>query len=95
MSYSLEQALGFKVKITNVLDDVTVGRIYSYNSSNSTITLLESKKPHQSHQFKIIKLSFIKNLEVIGETRVKNSFKKDPIKPCEVNIEQVVRNKLA
>ncbi|SCV02846.1 LAME_0H05688g1_1 [Lachancea meyersii CBS 8951] len=90
MSFNLEHVLGFKVKITNVLDTVTVGRIYSYNSSNNTITLQESRKgPSQSQQFKVIKLSFVKFLEVVGEKPQKNSFKRDPIKPSEVSIESI------
>ncbi|SCU96126.1 LANO_0E12552g1_1 [Lachancea nothofagi CBS 11611] len=86
MSISLEHVLGFKVRVTNNLDAVTLGRIYSYNSSNNTITLQESKKPNQSHQFKIIKLSFVKNLEVVGEKPLKNSFRRDPIRPSAVSI---------
>ncbi|SCU87727.1 LAFA_0E08460g1_1 [Lachancea sp. 'fantastica'] len=90
MSFSLEHVLGFKVKVTNVLDTVTVGRIYSYNSSNNTMTLREAKKGSSAlEQFKIIKLSFVKSLEVIGEKPQKNSFRKDPIRPSEVAIETV------
>ncbi|CUS22317.1 LAQU0S05e02652g1_1 [Lachancea quebecensis] len=89
MSISLEQILGFKVRITNVLDVVSVGSIYSYNSSNNTITLLLTKTTHRTQQFKVIKLSFVKSLEVIGERPIKNSFRKDPIKPIEIKIEKV------
>ncbi|CEP61819.1 Lsm12p LALA0_S04e01420g [Lachancea lanzarotensis] len=90
MSFNLEHVLGFKVKVTNVLDTATVGRIYSYNSSNNTITIQEAKKgSSQPQHFKIIKLSFVKSLEVIGEKPVKNSFRKDPIRPSEVSIETV------
>ncbi|SCU85504.1 LADA_0D07932g1_1 [Lachancea dasiensis] len=90
MSFSLERVLGFKVKVTNVLDSVTTGRIYSYNSSSNTITLQEAKKGNQGQQYKIIKLSFVKNLEVVGEKPLKNNFKKDPIRPSEVSIDGVL-----
>lgn len=88
MSYNLEQILGFKVKVTNLLDNVTQGKVYSFNSSNNTLTLLISKKSHL-YSFKVIKTSFIKSLEVVGEKPVSNSLKKELIKPNHVNIDQV------
>ncbi|SCU80325.1 LAMI_0B01772g1_1 [Lachancea mirantina] len=89
MSINLELILGFKVKITNVLDGVTVGRIYSYNSSNNTITLTMSGKSNHRQQFKIIKVSFIKRLDVLSDLKQAESFRKDLPKPNEVDIKQV------
>ena len=89
MSISLEHILGFKVKVTNVLDVASAGNIYSYNSSNNTITLQLTKSAHHAQQFKVIRLSFIKSLEVIGERPTKNSFRKDSMKPIEIRIENV------
>lgn len=89
MSISLESILGFKVKVTNVLDVVTEGKVYSYNSFNNTLTLQTTKKLQQPQSFKVIKCSFIKNLEVIGERPSTNLFKKQPIKPAHVHIDRV------
>ncbi|KAG0675311.1 hypothetical protein C6P41_002262 [Kluyveromyces marxianus] len=88
MSISLENILGLKVKIANVLDNVTQGKVYSFNSSNNTITLIVSRK-NKTHTFKIIKTSFIKHLELVGEKHNPSSFKKDQIKPSYVNIDRV------
>ena len=89
MNISLENILGFKVKVTNVLDVVTEGKVYSFNSSNNTLTLQTSKKAQQPQSFKVIKCSFIKNLEVIGEKPSSNFFKKQPIKPAHVDVNRV------
>lgn len=89
MSLNLEQVLGFKVRVTNILDVVTQGRIYSYNSTNNTLTLLVLKKPQQPHVFKIIKITFIKSLEVIGDKPLSSGMKRDPIKPVSVSIKRV------
>lgn len=89
MSISLEQALGFRVKITNVLHDVVEGKIYSYNSTSNTLTIQLPKRTQTTPSFKIIKCSFIKTLEVIGDKPSYNSFKKQQIKPSLVNVERV------
>ncbi|AET41479.1 Lsm12p Ecym_8194 [Eremothecium cymbalariae DBVPG len=91
MSFSLEQIVGFKVKVTNVLDTVTQGKIYSYDSGNNTLTLVSSKR-NQTPTFKIIKTSFIKSLEVVGERPASPGFKRDPIKPSHVHINRVTEN---
>ncbi|CCC71127.1 hypothetical protein NCAS_0G02400 [Naumovozyma castellii] len=89
MSLSLENVLGLHVKVTNLLDVVTEGKIYSFNSSNNTITLQTNKKNQTPLSFKIIKCSFIKDIEVIGDKPVSNSFKKQYIKPTFIHIERV------
>lgn len=97
MSINLESILGFKVRVTNVLDQTTEGKIYSFNSSNSTLTLLTSKKA-QPLSFKVIKCSFIKGLEVLGEKPASNTFKRQHIKPQHVNvgrIDQMLKRKIA
>ncbi|QLQ79657.1 hypothetical protein HG537_0C03050 [Torulaspora globosa] len=97
MSISLENILGFKVRVTNVLDEVTEGKVYSFNSSNSTLTLQTNKK-NQPASFKIIKCSFIKSLEVSGEKPASNAFKRQHIKPTYVDvqgIDQALKSKIA
>ncbi|GCF00317.1 hypothetical protein ZYGM_001780 [Zygosaccharomyces mellis] len=89
MSISLENILGFKVRVANVLDVVTEGKVYSFNSSNNTLTLQTSRKAQQPQSFKVIKCSFIKSLEVIGEKPSTNLFKKQPIKPAYVHVDRV------
>ena len=89
MSVSLEQTLGFRIKVTNVLDVVTEGRLYSFNSSNNTLTIQTTKKNQAPQNFKVIKCTFIKHLEVIGDKPSFNSFKKQQIKPSYVNVERV------
>lgn len=88
MSTNLEHILGFKVRVTNVLDEVTEGKVYSFNSSNSTLTLQTNKK-NQPQTFKIIKCTFIKSLEVIGEKPATNVFKRQQIKPSHVNVQRI------
>ncbi|KAL3230522.1 hypothetical protein RNJ44_00971 [Nakaseomyces bracarensis] len=89
MSINLEQALGFRVRITNVLHDVVEGKVYSYNSTSNTLTIQLPKRTQTTPSFKIIKCSFIKTLEVIGDKPSYNSFKKQQIKPSLVNIDRV------
>lgn len=97
MSINLENILGFKVRVTNVLDEVTEGKVYSFNSSNGTLTLQTNKK-NQPQGFKIIKCTFIKNLEVVGEKPASNVFKRQQIKPSHINvqrIDQLLNNEIA
>lgn len=89
MSISLEYVIGFKVKVVDLLDVVTEGKIYSFNSANNTITLQTSRKNHSIYDFKIIKCSFIKSLQVIGDKPNINSFKKQIIKPSMVNLDRI------
>lgn len=88
MSISLENILGFKVRVVNVLDEVTEGKVYSFNSSNNTLTLQTNKK-NQPQSFKVIKCSFIKSLEVIGEKPVSNAFKRQHIKPTHIDVQRI------
>lgn len=88
MSVSLESILGFKVRVTNVLDEVTEGKVYSFNSSNSTLTLQTNKK-NQQPSFKVIKCSFIKSLEVSGEKPASNAFKRQHIKPTYIDVQRL------
>ncbi|CAG98869.1 Lsm12p [Kluyveromyces lactis] len=93
MSISLENILGLKVKITDVLDHVTQGKVYSFNSNNDTITLIVGKK-NKAYTFEIIQTSFIKHLELVGEKANPSSFKKDHVKPSYVDLDRV-KNALA
>lgn len=98
MSISLEHIIGFRVKITNLLDVITEGKIYSFNTSNNTITLQTSRKNQSPYSFKIIKCSFVKRLELIGEKPTANSFKRQYIKPSHVSIarvEELLNEKIA
>lgn len=88
MSISLENVLGFKVKVINVLDEVTEGKVYSFNSSNNTLTLQTNKK-NQQQCFKVIKCSFIKSLDVSGEKPTSNVFKRQHIKPAHVDVQRI------
>ncbi|AMD19727.1 HCL424Wp [Eremothecium sinecaudum] len=88
MSFSLEQVVGFKIKVTNVLDNVTHGKIYAYDSVNNTLTLVSNKR-NQNPTFDIIKTSFIKQIEVCGDRPASLGFKRDAIKPTHVNIKRV------
>lgn len=89
MSISLEQVIGFRVKITNLIDVVAEGKIYAFNSINNTITLQTSKKNQPPYDFKVIKCSFIKTLEVVGDKPNANTFKKQYVKPNLVHLERV------
>lgn len=89
MSVSLEYIVGFRVKITNILDVVTEGKIYSFNSAQNIITLQTNKKNQTPYQFKVIKCSFIKSLEVVGDKPSGNTFKKQFVKPSLVHLDRV------
>ncbi|CCK72006.1 Lsm12p KNAG_0I02200 [Huiozyma naganishii CBS 8797] len=98
MSVSLEHIIGFKVRVTNLLDVVTEGKIYSFNSTNNSIVLQTSKKNQAPFDFKVIKCSFIKHLTVVGEKPSANSFKRQFIKPSVVHVdrvEELLRDKIA
>ncbi|CCD25605.1 Lsm12p NDAI_0F02870 [Naumovozyma dairenensis CBS 421] len=98
MSVNLTHILGWRVRITNILDTVTEGRIYSFNSSNNTITLdtttstkknkIKKSKETNLHDFKIIKCLFIKHLEVIDDKSKKQSGFGN-IKPSYINIDRI------
>lgn len=89
MSISLEHVIGFKVRIVNLVDVITEGKIYSFNSTNNTITLQVNRKNQSIYDFKIIKCSFIKSLQVIGAKPNTNSFKKQIINPSMVNLDRI------
>lgn len=89
MSISLEHVIGFKVRVINLLDVITEGKIYSFNSVNNTITLQTSRKNQSIYDFRIIKCSFIKSLQVIGDKPSTNSFKKQILKPSMVNLDRI------
>lgn len=89
MSISLEYIVGFRVKITNLIDVVTEGKIYAFNSGYNTIVLQTNRKNQSPYDFKVIKCSFIKTLEVIGDKPNANSFKKQYLRPSLVNLERV------
>jgi len=85
----LQHILGFRVKITNLIDGVTEGKIYSFNSSNGTITLQTAKKGNSIFSFKVIKFSFIKRLDVIDKLSQNNMLGKQQLNPNYVNIERI------
>lgn len=90
MSQNLENIVGFKVQIVNLLDVATTGKIYSINSSNNTITLQTGGNNGSSvYDFKIIKCSFIKSLIVVGEKPSNNSFRRQHLKPQLVHLDRV------
>lgn len=90
MNQNLENIIGFKVRIVNLLDVTTVGKIYSINSSNNTITLQTGGNNGSSkYDFKIIKCSFIKSLTVVGEKPNNNNFRRQHLKPQLVHLDRV------
>ncbi|SMN18394.1 similar to Saccharomyces cerevisiae YHR121W LSM12 Protein of unknown function that may function in RNA processing [Maudiozyma saulgeensis] len=89
MGIDLQYILGFRVKVTNLIDGVTEGKIYSFNSSNGTIILQTAKKGNFVCSFKMIKCSFIKRLDVIDEQSKNNTLRKQPLKPSYVNIDKI------
>ncbi|KAL6948618.1 hypothetical protein ACO0QE_001090 [Hanseniaspora vineae] len=76
---NLDNIIGVNVKVTNVINESTVGRIYSWNTDSNTLTLLTNspknngKQQQQQQQqqtealfsFKLLKISFIQKIEVI------------------------------
>ncbi|KAK9322419.1 hypothetical protein V1517DRAFT_323415 [Lipomyces orientalis] len=66
---SIDWVLGLKVKIMTTLDDIIVGRVYSYCTLTNTLTVLEDEtlvgpKPDLKN-YRILKVSFIKDLAVL------------------------------
>jgi hypothetical protein len=54
------------VKVTTILDDTIQGTIYAYDPLTSTVTLLTSSTPANQHDIRIVKVSFLKDVCVIG-----------------------------
>lgn len=63
MNLVLADILGYRVRITNMLDIVTEGTIYTFNPNNATLVLQTSRGLNETYSFKIIKCSFIKRIE--------------------------------
>ncbi|KAA8902914.1 anticodon-binding domain-containing protein, partial [Sphaerosporella brunnea] len=63
---ALDWALGLRVKVTTILDDTITGTIYAYDPLTSTVTLLTASTPANQHDIRIVKISFLKDVSVIG-----------------------------
>ncbi|RCK65567.1 Protein LSM12 [Candida viswanathii] len=62
---TLEQIINLKVRITNLLDQIIVGHIYTYSSSNEIIILKTTDNKEGPSTFRIINTSFIKSIQVL------------------------------
>ncbi|KAL6944362.1 hypothetical protein ACO0RG_001098 [Hanseniaspora osmophila] len=99
---NLDNVIGVNVKVTNVINESSVGRIYSWNTDSNTLTLLTNSpksngKQQQQQQepffsFKLFKISFIQKIEVIPNQSQPSSqayLKKEPLKPHHVYPERI------
>ncbi|KAG0669944.1 hypothetical protein C6P45_003108 [Maudiozyma exigua] len=77
MSLTLDDILGYKVRITTVFDTVTEGTIYTFNTNNTAIILQTSEKLNDTQSFKVIKCSFIKHIECVSNGYGNHSRSKD------------------
>ena len=69
---NFEQIINLKVRITNLLDQIIIGQIYTYSSSNEVIILKTIDKKEGPSTYRIINTSFIKSIQVLPPFNKKN-----------------------
>jgi protein LSM12 len=60
----MDRLLGVKVNVTTILDNSVSGRVYSYCPVTNTLTLIEDGPEVSTPNYRILKLSFIRDISV-------------------------------
>ncbi|QSL65070.1 hypothetical protein MERGE_002375 [Pneumocystis wakefieldiae] len=76
-SLSLESIIGLQVRVRTVLNETETGEIYAYDAITNTLALqkkLKTSLPYsRTWDFSILKISCLKEIQVIGEIKEKTS----------------------
>ena len=77
------------VKVTTLLDTTITGTIYAYDPITSSLTLITSTSPNGTHDVRILKVSFLRDVAVLA-TAPKTTFSDATPKISRVNAGRVV-----
>lgn len=66
---SIEWIVGLRVKITTLLDNSITGKIYTYDAKSNTVTLEETALGSKPAGYRIIKTSFIRDVQVLDKPK--------------------------
>lgn len=61
--------MGLMVKITTLLDNSITGKIYTYDAKSNTVTLEEAASASKPAGYRIIKTSFIRDVQVLEKPK--------------------------
>ena len=90
---NFEQIINLKVRITNLLDQIIIGQIYTYSSSNEVIILKTIDKKEGPSTYRIINTSFIKSIQVLPPFNKKNlSNQKDDSVLPKITVDDLKKN---
>lgn len=90
---NFEQIINLKVRITNLLDQIIIGQIYTYSSSNEVIILKTIDKKEGPSTYRIINTSFIKSIQVLPPFNKKNlSNQKDNSAFPKITVDDLKKN---
>lgn len=90
---NFDQIINLKVRITNLLDQIIVGQIYTYSSSNEIIILKTIDNKDGPSTYRIMNTSFIKSIQVLPPFGKKNtSIQKDDLIVPSINFNDLKRN---
>lgn len=90
---NFEQIINLKVRITNLLDQIIIGQIYTYSSSNEVIILKTIDKKEGPSTYRIINTSFIKSIQVLPPFNKKNlSNQKDNSVLPKITVDDLKKN---
>ena len=90
---NFEQIINLKVRITNLLDQIIIGQIYTYSSSNEVIILKTIDKKDGPSTYRIINTSFIKSIQVLPPFNKKNlSNQKDDSVLPKITVDDLKKN---
>lgn len=62
---SPDQLVNIKVRVTNLLDETTVGTIYAFNPSHDVLAIKLANASKKTDDYKFINTAFIKSLQVL------------------------------
>ncbi|EMR11217.1 hypothetical protein PNEG_00806 [Pneumocystis murina B123] len=81
---SLESIIGLQVKVRTILNETETGEIYAYDAITNTLVLqkkLKTSLPYsRTWDFSILKISCLKEIQVIGETKEKIDTENEEVK---------------
>lgn len=90
---NFEQIINLKVRITNLLDQIIIGQIYTYSSSNEVTILKTIDKKEGPSTYRIINTSFIKSIQVLPPFNKKNlSNQKDNSVLPKITVDDLKKN---
>ncbi|BFZ65087.1 hypothetical protein YB2330_006250 [Saitoella coloradoensis] len=75
---NLEWVIGLPMKVTTLLDETTEGTLYAYCPITNTVTLSSSTESTGAADYRILKVSFLTNVQVLETPTQNTSFTNAP-----------------